>query len=132
MSEFFWKAIDETEGMDVLVGPGARRRLSPAQDRSRPTSPTGIGDRLRRLLAERLAALDPAKTIVFLTRVAAMAPGLYHMSKLLDEMQGKTRVTTILCLPRLDRGHDRAAVHGPQGPGCPGQLPGQDLRLRHR
>ena len=28
-----------------------------------------------------------------------MAPGIYHMSKLLDQMQGKTRVTTILFYP---------------------------------
>ena len=28
-----------------------------------------------------------------------MAPGIYHMSKLLDEMQGKTKVTTILFYP---------------------------------
>ena len=51
------------------------------------------------LLAERLADLDPDKSIAFLTRVAAMSPGIYHMSKLLDQMQGKTRVTTILFYP---------------------------------
>lgn len=28
-----------------------------------------------------------------------MAPGIYHMSKLLDQMQGKTRATTILFYP---------------------------------
>ena len=37
--------------------------------------------------------------MAFLIRVAAMSPGLYHMSKLLDQMHGKTRVTTILCYP---------------------------------
>ena len=51
------------------------------------------------LLAERLQEYDPAKTIAFLTRVAAMAPGIYHISKLLDQMQGKTRVMTILFYP---------------------------------
>jgi Domain of unknown function (DUF1788) len=51
------------------------------------------------LLAERLAKLDPSKSVVFLTRVAAMAPGIYHMSKLLDQMQGRTLVTTILFYP---------------------------------
>ena len=51
------------------------------------------------LLAERLSGLDPAKNIAFLTRAGAMAPGIYHMSKLLDQMQGKTRVTTILFYP---------------------------------
>ena len=28
-----------------------------------------------------------------------MGPGIYHMSKLLDQMQGKTRMTTILFYP---------------------------------
>ena len=28
-----------------------------------------------------------------------MAPGIYHMSKLLDDMQGRTEVTTILLYP---------------------------------
>ena len=28
-----------------------------------------------------------------------MSPGIYHMSKLLDQMHGKTRVTTILFYP---------------------------------
>jgi len=37
--------------------------------------------------------------VAFLVRVAAMAPGLYHMSKLLDQMHGKTRVTTVLFYP---------------------------------
>ena len=51
------------------------------------------------LLAERLVPISPENSFVFLTRVAAMAPGIYHMSKLLDQMQGKTRVPTILCYP---------------------------------
>jgi hypothetical protein len=51
------------------------------------------------MLKERLASLDPKKAIAFLTRVGVMSPGLYHMSKLLDEMKGKTLVTTILCYP---------------------------------
>jgi hypothetical protein len=50
-------------------------------------------------VAERLAGYGPAKTLAFLTRVAAMAPGIYHMSKLLNQMQGKTWVTTILFYP---------------------------------
>jgi hypothetical protein len=37
--------------------------------------------------------------VVFLTRVAAMSPGIFHVSMLLDKMQGKTKVTTILFYP---------------------------------
>src|SRR4029079_5509456 len=99
VSEFLWKAIDETEGMDVVVGMGREEGFLRAQQQGT----THLSDKdfrpLSKMLAERLASLDPKKSIAFLTRVAAMSPGLYQMSKLLDEMKGKTRVTTILCYP---------------------------------
>jgi hypothetical protein len=50
-------------------------------------------------LTERLRRLDPEKHIAFLMRASAMAPAIYHMSKLLDEMQGRTLVPTILFYP---------------------------------
>ena len=99
MAEFLWKAIDETEGMDAVVTLERQRGYLAAQEQVT----TYLSDRdwrpLATLLAERLADYDPANSIVFLTRVAAMAPGIYHVSKLLDEMHGKTRVTTILFYP---------------------------------
>lgn len=99
MAEFLWRAIDQTEGMDAVVALERERGYLAAQEQVT----TYLSDRdwrpLATLLAERLADYDPAKCIVFLTRVAAMAPGIYHVSKLLDEMHGKTRVTTILFYP---------------------------------
>jgi hypothetical protein len=99
MSELLWKAIDETEGMDEVVQLERKRGYVAAQEQVT----TYLSDRdwrpLSGLLAERLVGFDPATTIVFLTKVAAMAPGVYHISKLLDEMQGKTKVTTILFYP---------------------------------
>ena len=99
MSDFLWQAIDESEGLAELVGLERERGYSKAQEQVT----TYLSDRdwrpLANLLTERLADLDPAKNIAFLTRVAVMAPGIYHMSMLLDQMQGKTRVTTILFYP---------------------------------
>lgn len=99
MSEFLWKAIDETEGMEAVANLERRDGYRPAQYQIT----TYLSDKdfrpLAEMLKERLAPLDPSKSIAFLTRVAVMSPGLYHMSKLLDEMKGKTRVTTILCYP---------------------------------
>lgn len=99
MSEFLWKAIDETEGMDVLEGLEREEGYRRAQDQVT----TYLSDKdfrpLAGMLKERLASLDPRKSVAFLTRVAVMSPGLYHMSKLLDEIKGKTGVTTILCYP---------------------------------
>ena len=51
------------------------------------------------VLAERLAAIGQENTIVFITRVAAMSPGIFHMSMLLDKMHGKTKATTVLFYP---------------------------------
>jgi hypothetical protein len=99
ISDFLWQAIEETEGLDEIIALEHSRGFLAAQEQVT----TYLSDRdwrpLAGLLAERLADLDPAKSIVFLTRVAAMAPGIYHMSKLLDQMQGRTRVTTIMCYP---------------------------------
>ena len=99
MSDFLWKAIDETEGLKEIVTLERSRGYLTAQDQVT----TYLSDRdwrpLAVLLSEQLTELDPAKNIAFLTRVGAMAPGVYHMSKLLDQMQGKTRVATILFYP---------------------------------
>ena len=56
------------------------------------------------VLKDRLDPLDPERDIVFLVRAAAMAPSVYHMSRLLDEMQGKTRVPTVLFYPGVLEG----------------------------
>ena len=99
MSEFLWRAIDETAGLDEVVGLERTRGYLAAQGQVT----TYLSDRdwrpLAGLLAERLANLDPSKNIVFLTRVAAMSPGIFHMSMLLDKMHGKNKVATILFYP---------------------------------
>lgn len=99
MSEFLWRAIEETEGLDAVGELEQERGYLAAQDQVT----TYLSDRdwrpLADLVAERLQEYDPAKTIAFLTRVAAMAPGIYHVSKLLDQMHGKAQVTTILFYP---------------------------------
>lgn len=99
MSELLWKSIEESEGLAAVVELERDRGYLAAQEQVT----TYLSDRdwrpLADLLIERLSAFDPERSIAFLTRVAAMAPGIYHMSKLLDQMQGKTRVTTIMFYP---------------------------------
>jgi len=99
MSVFLWKAIEESEGIAPLVDLEKERGFVAAQEQAT----TYLSDRdwrpLAQLVAERLEQLSEDADIAFLTRAAAMAPGIYYMSKLLDEMQGKTRVTTILFYP---------------------------------
>ena len=99
MADLLWEAIETTEGLDAVVELERQQGFEAAQDQVT----TYLSDRdwrpLPDLLAGRLQGLDPKRHIVFLTRATAMAPAIYHMSKLLDEMQGRTRVTTILFYP---------------------------------
>ena len=56
------------------------------------------------LLVERLSKLDPEKHLVFIVRAGALAPNLYRVSKLLDEMKGRTRVPCVLFMPATTEG----------------------------
>ncbi len=99
MADILWEAIQKSEGLEAVVELERSRGYPEAQEQVT----TYLSDRdwcpLAELLAERLAKYDENNSIVFLTRVGAMSPGLYHMSKLLDEMQGKTKVTTVMFYP---------------------------------
>ena len=99
MAELLWQAIADSEGLEAVVELERERGYIEAQEQIT----TYLSDRdwcpLADLVVEQLSGDDPDKTIAFLTRVAAMAPGIYHMSKLLDQMQSKTRVTTIMFYP---------------------------------
>jgi Domain of unknown function (DUF1788) len=99
MSEFLWRSIEEAEGLDAIVELEKERGYLAAQEQVTTYLSDSDYRPLAKLLAERLSECDPSKTIAFLTRVAAMAPGIYHVSKLLDLMHGKSRVTTILFYP---------------------------------
>jgi Domain of unknown function (DUF1788) len=99
MAELLWEAIAATEGLDAVVELERQRGFDAAQEQVT----TYLSDRdwcpLPDLLARKLEGLDPKKGVVFLSRASAMSPAIYHMSKLLDEMQGRTKVTTILLYP---------------------------------
>ncbi len=99
MSDLLWKAIEDTEGIEAVVDLEKDRGFLAAQEQVT----TYLSDRdwrpLAGLLTERLQMLNDSTDIVFSMRAAAMAPGIYHMSKLLDQMQGKTSLTTILFYP---------------------------------
>lgn len=99
LAELLWQAIASTEGLDAIVELERQRGFEAAQMQITTYLSDHDWRPLPNLLAERLRPLDPAKDIAFILRTAAMAPAIYHMSKLLDEMHGRTRVTTILFYP---------------------------------
>lgn len=110
MSDLLWSALekvhqkDDDEGLDALFALEKDRGFVEAQHQLT----TYLSDLdwvpLWDLLAERLSSINPENSIVFLTRVAVMSPGIFHMSMLLDKMHGKTKVTTILFYPGSKEG----------------------------
>lgn len=99
LAELLWEAIERSEGIDALVRVERERGFDVAQEQAN----TYLSDEdfapLSLLLADRLSTLDADREICFLIRAASLAPDIYHVSKLLEEMQGKTRVPTILFYP---------------------------------
>jgi hypothetical protein len=97
LAELMWEAIEKTRGLDYVVRTEKQFGFNMAQ--------TTVNNFLSKLspfpdmLMERIAELEPEQHIVFLTRAGALAPAIYRMSKLLDEMHGRTMVPIVLFYP---------------------------------
>lgn len=105
MSELLWTALDKVyekdddEGFEAVVALEKQRGYVEAQQQLTTYLSSKVWVPLWDLLADRLAPINPEHSVVFLTRVAAMSPGIFHMSMLLDKMHGRTKATTILFYP---------------------------------
>ncbi len=105
MSELLWSTLeqvhqkDDDEGLEAIIALENDRGYVEAQQQVTTYLSSKIWLPLWDLLAQRLATINPDNSVVFLTRVAAMSPGIFHMSMLLDKMHSKTKVTTILFYP---------------------------------
>lgn len=99
LAELLWEAIDKSEGLNEIVDLEKAMGFEKAQEQVTIYLSDSDYRPLREMLAERLKSLDPEKHIAFLIRAASMAPAIYPMSRLLDEMHGYSRVTMILFYP---------------------------------
>ncbi len=99
LANLLWEAIEDCEGLEAVVELERERGFEVAQQQVTTYLSDPDWLPLPDILAERLEPLDPERDVAFLVRAAAMAPAIYHMSRLLDEMQGRTQVTTILFYP---------------------------------
>jgi len=99
LAALLWEAIGKSEGLDTLFE--LEKEMGYAVAEGQVTTYLSDPDwaPLPELLANRLRLLDPDKHIVFLYRAAAMGPSIYPMSRLLDEMHGRTLVRTVLFYP---------------------------------
>lgn len=99
MADLMWQAVDDTEGLEALARLEQARGFDSAQRQANLYLSDPDFRPMPDLLAERMGALDPKRDVVFLMRLATLTPAIYHMSKLLEEMMGRTTVTTIMFYP---------------------------------
>jgi hypothetical protein len=105
MSELLWSALekvhekDDDEGLEAVIELEKERGYVEAQQQVTTYLSSKVWVPLWDLLAERLAPIRRQNSVVFLTRVAVMSPGILHVSMLLDKIHGKTKVPTILFYP---------------------------------
>lgn len=100
LAALLWEIVEKIEGIEAIADLEERWGFEKAQEQINRylTQPT-LRNTLPDTLANRLSVLDKEKQIVFLYRAGIMAPEVYHVSTLLDQMQGRTEVTTILFYP---------------------------------
>ena len=99
LAELLWDSIARCEGLDAVVQLERERGFESAEEQVTTYLSDVDWRPLPKTLAEKMKPLDPQKHVAFLMRAASMAPGIYQMSKLLEEMQGMTLVPTILFYP---------------------------------
>ena len=100
-----WQAVDGSEGIEEVVALERRDGFEKAQDQMQDYLSDPDWCPLPDLLANRLAELDPDRHLVFIVRAGALAPNIYRVSKLLDEMKGRTRVPCVLFMPATTEGN---------------------------
>ena len=104
LAEFVWKAIDEAEGMEPVVQLEIMEGWEAAQRQVNVYLSDAEFPNLPNSVAARLAELQSDADLVFLWRAGSLAPGMYLLSKLLDELKGRLSIPTVLFYPGVDEG----------------------------
>ena len=99
VARLLWTAIDDTEGIDAIAEEEQQFGFARAQETVSTLLSDDVFRPLPDAIARRLQSLDPTVDVVFLVRVAALAPAIYRSAKLLDAMHRRTLVPIILFYP---------------------------------
>ena len=100
LAELLWQAIEETVGIKALAEAERASGFGYAHDTVNAILTNAKSRPLPDVIASRMSSLSPERHIVFLTRAAALAPFIYTMSVLLDQLKlHQIRVPTVLFYP---------------------------------
>lgn len=112
LAELLWKSIDESEGLKAIRGLERASGFLTAQTQINRYLSDPDWRPLSTLLRERLDALRSDSHLIFIMRTGALAPNVYRVSKLLDEMKGHTRVPCVLFMPATTEGQTNMKYMG--------------------
>jgi len=104
LAELLWQAVKESEGVEAIAALERQQGFEAAQLQIQDYLSDPDWRPLPDLLAERLAPLDPQRHIGFIVRAGALAPSVYRVSTLLDQMKGRTEVPCVLFMPATTEG----------------------------
>jgi hypothetical protein len=99
LAELLWEALEQSYGIEEFVEQERFEGFDKVEETISRTLTDPEFVALPDRLAARLADLDPARDVAIVVRAGALSPALYQISTLLDEMQGRTSVPTVLCYP---------------------------------
>lgn len=99
LAELLWQAVEESEGLAAIAELERQKGFEAAQLQVQDYLSDPDWCPLPTLLAERLQHLDPERHIALIVRAGALSPSIYRVSKLLDEIKGRTRVPCVLFMP---------------------------------
>jgi hypothetical protein len=99
LAKILWHAIEKNDTIENIIEDEKNFGFQKNQDiiytYLTDTDFTPLPD----LLSEELLKLNPKKNIAFIERAGCLAPSIYPISQLMDHMQGKTEVPSVLFYP---------------------------------
>ena len=112
LAELMWETVEECEGLETVARIEARSGFEKAEEQVYLYLTEKLWRPLPDSLARRLDELDPARHLVFIQRAGVLAPNIYHVSQLLDQMMGRTRVPCVLFMPATTEGRSSLRFMG--------------------
>lgn len=117
LAELLWQVISSHDTLENVIANEKKFGFKRVADDINAYLSLPDFSPLFRMVLNRIQAANASANshIVFLTRAASMAPNLYRMSILLNELHGKTMVPTILFYPGIKEGEAQLRYMGMEG-----------------
>ena len=104
LADLFFESIEKEGGKELIIKEEREYGFLKAQESLNTILSDPDYTPIVDLLIQRLKNLDEKKDVILLFRAGIFSPNSYRISKLLDEIHGKTRIPTVLFYPGIVEG----------------------------